>query len=885
MLRIKPGAISMLWIGVLSAFVMLGMAQSVQLTSDTDPDQNSTKIQSILRGLIGGISGATSEHLPLIPRFFSFSQSSELEQLLALKARGDRVQVVIEAAPQAESLQIAERVRDFGGEVELTQENWVQAVVPVDELESLAAMPQVRFVRLPVRPFLMQGSIRSEGLTMVGSPGWNESGLAGQGVTVALVDPGGFRGYESLLGRELPAREKVTPRSFRSDKQMYEPDASRGAQVHGTATAEVVHDVAPEAELYLVMFSTDVEFRSAINWLVEQKVDVINTSLGFPSGCFREGGGIFEPQFVKAHENGIAWATAAGNEGDIHWEGTWRDSDGDNLYNYTDTDEGNTLDVQLIEYQYPDGRRVATSIIDVLFSWDASCTGASDDYEVVVLREQEGQLKPLAPWDGSVGQLSDWIWRPGVPIKETLASEDFDVSRVGQIERYHLAIRKKRADAADSRFEMLIMCPCNRIEYLVAQGSVGITEPSISANVITVGAVHHSSRCSRSLCPDGRLLFYSSQGPTKDGRIKPDLAAPSHVSTSSYGRWTGEGGGRNPGFTGTSAASPHVAGAAALVKQAFPEYTPDQIKEFLEDRAEDMAEPGKDNRYGAGILLLGQPPVQPAAPTITGIEPASSLQGSEIQATISGTNLTDATSVSFSGTGVTAALREGGTATTLPITITVASDASPGSRTFTVTTPAGTASSGEITFTVRQAPQIQVEPEALSFSVPASNGDPPAQTLRITNSGGGALNWQASTDVPWLRLSATEGTAPSELQVSVVLAEEDLTAGSYEGRITITASDALNSPLVVPVTLTLKAPPGELIALVFKQLEFVKPEDWERTLREGCVVYTNISGDSSIMRVTLPDDSIREFEIPAGHEAIVCGDVVHIDTRAQAASG
>lgn len=884
MIRIKAGVISMLCIGVFSLFVMVGMAQPVQLTSDTEPEENATKIQSILRGLIDGASAATSAHLPLIPRFFGLSRSAELEQLLALKAKGKRVQVVIEVAPEAESLQIAERVRDFGGEVELTHKNWVQAVVPVDELEGLAAMPQVRFVRLPVRPFLMQGSIRSEGLTMVGSPAWNESGLAGQGVKVALVDPGGFRGYEGLLGRELPAREKVTPRSFRADKQMYEPNASRAAQVHGTATAEVVHDIAPEAELYLVMFSTDVEFRSAVDWLVDQKVNVINTSLGFPSGCFREGGGIFEPQFVQAHENGITWATAAGNEADIHWEGSWRDSDGDNLHNYTDTDEGNTLDVELIEYQYPDGRRVATSIIDVLFSWDAPCTGAADDYELVVLREQDGQLKPLAPWDGSVGQLNDWVWRPGIPIKETLASEDFDVSRVGQIERYHLAIRKKRSAAADSRFEMLINCPCNRIEYLVAQGSVGITEPSISANVITVGAVHHSSRCSRSLCPDGRLLFYSSQGPTKDGRIKPDLAAPSHVSTSSYGRWTGEGGGRNPGFTGTSAAAPHVAGAAALVKQAFPEYTPDQIREFLEDRAEDMAEPGKDNRYGAGILLLGQPPAQPAAPTITGIDPASGLQGSEIQATISGTNLTAATSVSFSGTGVTAALREGGTATTLPITITISSDASAGSRTFTVTTPAGTASSGEITFTVLQAPRIGVEPESLSFLAVMGAGDPPAQTLHITNTGGGTLNWQASVDVPWLRLSVTEGTAPSFLQVSVVLAEEDLTPGNYEGRITITAPAALNSPRTVPVTLTLSAPPAELIALVFKQLEFVTPQDWERTLREGCVVYTNSSGDASILRVTLPDDSIREFEIPPGHEVIVCGDVVHIDTRPRAAS-
>lgn len=881
-MRMKRGRIGVLWVGLLFVGGLLGVAQSIQLTADTDPSAESAKLQNILRGLIRGESGVTSEPLSPSSRFFGFHQLSDIESLLALKTRGDHAQVVIELAPQADSRPVTERIAQFGGNVELSDGNWVQAVVPVSELNSLAEMPEVRFVRLPVRPFFSQGVIRSEGLPIVGSESWNQGGLTGQGVKVALLDSG-FRGYESLLGRELPAREQVVTRSFRSDRQMYETEEPRVFQVHGTATAEIVHDIAPGAQLYLTVFSTDLEFRSAINWLIDQEVDVINTSLGFPSGCFRQGGGIFEPQFLNAHDREITWATAAGNEADIHWEGAWRDADGDNLYNYTDTDEGNTIDVELIEYQYPNGQRVATSIIDVLFSWDAPCTGASDDYEVVVLHEEDGQLKPLSPWNGSVGQLSDFIWRSDIAIKEVVASEDFDVSRVGQIEKYHLAIRKKRTAAADSRFEVLIDCPCRQIEYIVPQGSVGITEPSISPNVITVGAVHHSSRCSRSLCPDGKLLVYSSQGPTKDGRIKPDLTAPSHVSTSSYGRWTGEGSGRNLGFTGTSAASPHVAGAAALVKQVYPNDTPEQIRQFLEERAEDAGAPGKDNRYGAGILSLGQPPGQPAVPTISGIEPASGLPGSTIQASISGTNLLGATAVAFSGSGVAAVFRAGGTDTTLPITITIAADATPGARTFTITTPGGTASSGQVTFTVLQYPRIGVDPVSLSFQARVGEKDPPAQALRIANSGSGTLSWQASVDVLWLNLSATAGTAPAEINVSVAIAQ--LAAGTHQGQITITAPDAINSPLTVPVTLTLEAPPGELIALVFKQLEFIEAADWERTLREGCVVYTNISSEPSTVRVTLPDDSVKEFEIPVGNEVIVCGDVVHIDTRPKASSG
>jgi hypothetical protein len=811
-----------------------------------------------------------------------FSSASQLlrerskgDHPLSLQIEGDKVRVVIEAAPGA-GAQIARLVQKLGGEVELIHEGWVQALVPLGGLESLAAAPEVRFVRLPVRPFLTQGSIRSEGLSVIGWEAWNDAGVDGSGVKVGVIDSG-FLGYRRLLGHELPPEERVIVNSFRSDGDIECRDCGRAAQVHGLGVAEVIHDVAPGAEFYLSNIDTDVAFRRAINWMIGQEIDVINTSLGFFSGCFREGGGIFEREFVKARQSGITWATAAGNEADLHWEGEWSDPDGDRLHNYTTADEGNTIDVQLVEFEYPDGRRVATSIISVIFSWDAPCSGASDDYEVVVMREEGGQLKPLPDWDGSVGQFQDWMWRPGVPIKFTLASEDFPVSRVGSFERYHLAIRKKRSTAPDSRFDLIIDCPCIRIEHLEPRGSVSITEPSISPSVITVGAVHHSpDSCPRSLCPDGLLLVYSSRGPTKDGRVKPDIAAPSHVSTTAFRRWSGEGSGRNSGFTGTSAASPHVAGAAALVKQAFPHFTPAEIQQFLEDQAEDVGDPGKDNRYGAGLLFLGQPP-GPAAPTITAIEPQSGLQGSTVEAIISGANLEGATEVSFSGEGVTATIREGGTDTTLPITITIAEDAPPGERTFTVTTPAGTAESGEVTFTVLAAPRIGVEPESLIFQVFVGQPQTPSQNLRIFNAGGGVLQWSASVDVEWLSLSQTEGTAPSEITVSVDLRK--LLVGTHRGNITITAEDALNSPLIVPVTLTLEGPAGELLALVFVKLEFLDPADWERTLQGGCVVYLNMSDEPSSVRVTLADGSVENFKIPPDKRVIVCGDVVHIDTR------
>ena len=77
-------------------------------------------------------------------------------------------------------------------------------------------------------------------------------------------------------------------------------------------------------------------------------------------------------------------------------------------------------------------------------------------------------------------------------------------------------------------------------------------------------------------------------------------------------------------------------------------------------------------------------------PRITDIVPVSGTRGTTISAVIVGSNLTGATVVAFSGVGVTAAIENGGTATTIPITVTIAADAVIGLRSVTVTTVGGT---------------------------------------------------------------------------------------------------------------------------------------------------------------------------------------------------
>jgi len=86
--------------------------------------------------------------------------------------------------------------------------------------------------------------------------------------------------------------------------------------------------------------------------------------------------------------------------------------------------------------------------------------------------------------------------------------------------------------------------------------------------------------------------------PDSMGLLKPDLSAPGNGSTSTYvSSGTGYG-----SFSGTSSATPHAAGAVALLLSICPEYLPRDIDKILELTAVEKGDPGKDYRYGAGRI-------------------------------------------------------------------------------------------------------------------------------------------------------------------------------------------------------------------------------------------------------------------------------------------
>lgn len=103
---------------------------------------------------------------------------------------------------------------------------------------------------------------------------------------------------------------------------------------------------------------------------------------------------------------------------------------------------------------------------------------------------------------------------------------------------------------------------------------------------------------------------------------------------------------------------------------------------------------------------------------------------------------------------------------------------------------------------------ITCSPTSLNFKSYQSGANPASQSLGISNGGGGELSWSASENASWLSLSGVSGVSGGEVDsISVSVDATGLAVGSYSTLITISGTDATNTPQKIPVSLLVSPPP------------------------------------------------------------------------------
>ena len=520
-----------------------------------------------------------------------------------------RVRVVVELLEKP-LLKGRPLFESLGFVVECSHDQSVQGLVPVAQLKHLALSPGVEWVRPPMEPLSM---VTSEGVAIIGADDWHSAGVDGTGKSVAVLDLG-FQGYTSLLGSELPS--SVIVHSARSDGNIL-----AGGE-HGTGCAEIVYDVAPGAQMYLVNFSTDVEFSNAIDYILAQHVDVVSCSIGWPISGPGDGTGPIASLVTDAYDAGLLWANAAGNQAEYHWMGTWADADANDLLEYIPGDETNTISVSYGQY------------VRIGLRWDDDWTAALDSFS-------------LELYDSGLNLVDS----DTTPIYSGSPTRFLSLGP-GLAGIHHIVIRRLDSNATSPVLE-LFTYDQKLTEHSTAESSIVV--PADAAEVVAVGAVPYFAPTA--------LEDFSSRGPSRDGRIKPDLVAPDGVSNVTY----------NPygGFYGTSASCPHVAGAAALVWAYYDSLSHIEVAAFLRGSTIDLGAVGPDNDFGNGRLSLPLPsaetptPTPSPSPTATGT--ATCTNTPTVTATPTGTSIPTSTATATSSPTPTGTSMPTATATATPV--------------------------------------------------------------------------------------------------------------------------------------------------------------------------------------------------------------------------
>ncbi|MDO8392113.1 MAG: S8 family serine peptidase [Actinomycetota bacterium] len=516
---------------------------------------------------------------------------------------------------------VARTVRRLGGEVTGSVDGEiVQALLPADKVDELAASNGADFVQAPrlishlpstlsrTEATIGTGPTVGNEVAITNADEWHLNGYTGAGVKIGIIDY-----FDMSLWDE--AEHGIEPtvgngRMFCKDTAAFGlctglAITSIPEGLHGVAVAEIVKDMAPGAELYIATVATVSDLQDAIDWFDGNGVAIVTRSLGAPYDGPGDGTGPLDAVVDHAASLGITWFNSAGNDGRDAYV---RRSVPYNLVvgGYVDFGGGDTwlrLDGDFLVF---DGVRWAND-------WSLP-DNEKTDYSVEFWRPKASVAAQLSNdhWNPTTGDVEaiDLDGNPGNGIDNIvdadqpggappLEAADLYVSPGNPYGDYggvvFMRIRRDNSvSATDDTMEVALAYGLTELGYSSKAGSAAKpVVDSANPSLLAVGAVEHAACVS--------IADYSSQGPTTDGRVKPDITAPSGLTSTIY----------LAGFFGTSAASPTAAGFAAILLgagSAVPATLPALVRLYTVD----LGIAGPDNVFGAGQILL--PPSEAPRP-------------------------------------------------------------------------------------------------------------------------------------------------------------------------------------------------------------------------------------------------------------------------------
>ena len=502
-----------------------------------------------------------------------------------------------------------------GGQVisSFARDREIRAKIPIIGVDAVAADSGVRWIRVADEGGTsFAGSVTSQGYITHTANQVNALGFDGAGVKVGVLSDSASpdRVAALIATGDLPPDVVVLP-----------GQVGTGAD-EGTAMMEIVHDLAPGAMLFFATANnSQASFANNIRALrfVYGCDIIVDDFTYFAEGAFQDGTIAQAVNDVAA--NGALYFSDAANSGNVDsgTAGTW---EGD----FIDGGDAGVL-IDIAERRSVSVHNFGSAAAPILFNtltavtsrgifleWSDPLAHSSNDYDLFILDSTGSVIKGMAI--GRQTGTQDPVEGIGVGSNCGTAQALGYCPAIGDrifVVLYQGVQRAVRIDTERGR--LAIVTPGNTFGHNAGLNTISTAATYWDSARTGTAPFTGQANPVETFSSDGpRKIFYNPNGAaitpgnvlfsTNGGTTlqKPDITAADGVFT------------KTPGFVpffGTSAAAPHAAAIAALVKSVNPALTSSQIKQILIDSAVDNMAPGVDRDSGYGIVMA-LPAVQTA---------------------------------------------------------------------------------------------------------------------------------------------------------------------------------------------------------------------------------------------------------------------------------
>lgn len=477
-----------------------------------------------------------------------------------VRRKGDKVILVVENEERnIENLK--RKLLSSGCEVIEANSGLIKIAIHKENIESLNKIRAKFRVRLPYKFF--PSAIEGEEIGLIGVT--NLKNVDGSGVKIGIIDIG----FIGLSAAEVAG--EITNVKYTFD---YTGNGFQTEYSHGTSVTEIVHEIAPGAELYLYKILDEFHFESAASNCISRNVDIILSAINSPATPGNGTGRICDV-VNDADSNGILWVNSMGNQAERNWWGAF------NITNIVITNSGGVpIGTNQVHKFNTTGiiNPIAKSFglgedIEIYLTWDDPYTYATNDYDLYLY----ATTSTSTPWTEITNSMQPQSFSSNshpLEIIEYTTTNNTPMWYGVRVDRWYGEDRDIKIISRIDEFN----------ENIEARSIVPPADADSSFSVAAIGVGDWGS---------GDVQPYSSHGPTVDGGQKPDISGVDDSTNYSDGR-----------FTGTSAAAASVAGAAAILWQVYPSADNDEIKTLLRNNAIDVGSPGYDYESGYGKVNL-----------------------------------------------------------------------------------------------------------------------------------------------------------------------------------------------------------------------------------------------------------------------------------------